>query len=398
MKVCIAGQNNIAISFTEYILKKYKNIELFACPNKSDNGLNNFHRSFLSFCKLNNIKIKELKDLYFEENLIFLSLEFDQIICIDKFKSNNLFNLHFSLLPEYKGMYTSALPILHDKTYSGVTLHKIDNGIDTGDILFQKKINIKNLNCEELYNLYTKEGLLLLIENFDKVLKNKFQLKRQQLENSTYFSKKSIDYSNIKINLNKTASQIKNQLLAFTFPFKQIPTIFDKKIIKSEILNKKSKGRVGEVIVEDEFYQIINTIDYNLKIHFYKNDEILFYAMKGDVNKIKLFAEKYHNIYEKNKKGWDALIVAAFNGHFELVKYLIEILNWDINTSNINGTTLLMYTYSYSILNNNFDIFNYVIKLDNINILQRDYYGKDIFDYANEENNSKILEILQNHK
>ena len=75
-----------------------------------------------------------------------------------------------------------------------------------------------------------------------------------------------------------------------------------------------------------------------------------------------------------------------------------DFYSGSIELTNENGISNCKNLKHYSILNNNFDIFNYVIKLDNINILQRDYYGKDIFDYANEENNSKILEILQNHK
>ena len=58
-----------------------------------------------------------------------------EIIKTKNFKSNKLFNLHFSLLPSYKGMHTSAFPILNGEKYSGVTIHKIDNGIDTGDII-----------------------------------------------------------------------------------------------------------------------------------------------------------------------------------------------------------------------------------------------------------------------
>ena len=129
-------------------------------------------------------------------------------------------------------MYTSALPILHGEKYSGVTLHKIDDGIDTGDIIDQIKFKIDSLNCEQLYNLYTQKGLGLLIKCLEKILNQRIKLKKQSKKHSTYFSKASIDYKNIIIDLNKTAYQIDTQLRAFTFPFKQVPEVFGHKIIK----------------------------------------------------------------------------------------------------------------------------------------------------------------------
>ena len=69
-------------------------------------------------------------------------IEFDQIIKPTEFRSNRLFNIHFSYLPEFKGMYTSAIPILQGSTHTGVTLHGIDQGIDTGPIIAQEKFEI----------------------------------------------------------------------------------------------------------------------------------------------------------------------------------------------------------------------------------------------------------------
>src|SRR5690606_13123102 len=103
-------------------------------------------------------------DLYNIENLLFLSLEYDRIIRPEIFKSSKLYNLHFSLLPAYKGVFTSILPILNGERQTGVTLHKIDNGIDTGDIIFQKNIDItEDINSLQLYKRYSDIGYKLLV-------------------------------------------------------------------------------------------------------------------------------------------------------------------------------------------------------------------------------------------
>lgn len=53
------------------------------------------------------------------------------------------FNLHFSLLPEYRGAAPVQHAILQGKTETGVTLFKIDEGLDTGDIVGQVETKIE---------------------------------------------------------------------------------------------------------------------------------------------------------------------------------------------------------------------------------------------------------------
>ena len=60
-------------------------------------------------------------------------------------------------------MFTSSLPLLYGDEYSGVTLHKIDDGIDTGDIIDQIKFNISSIDsARDLYFKYLENGLILL--------------------------------------------------------------------------------------------------------------------------------------------------------------------------------------------------------------------------------------------
>ena len=216
--LCIAGKNNIAVEMAKYLLAYKKNVRIVACINKNDKGLNTFQKSFKLFCQLNDIRILKLEELYNIKDLIFLSLEFDQIIKTNLFNSTYLYNIHFSLLPKYKGMYTSALPILFGENETGVTLHKIDNGIDTGDIIAQKVIGIDNfLTAEELYSNYISEGIELIIKNIDNILLNKIILSPQSSLNSSYYSKNTIDYNKFILDFNKPAFQVLRQINAFSF-------------------------------------------------------------------------------------------------------------------------------------------------------------------------------------
>ncbi len=62
-------------------------------------------------------------------------------------------------------MYTSAIPILNGEEYSGVTLHRIDQGIDTGDIIAQRKIRLNEREtCRSLYLKYISQAVSLMKE------------------------------------------------------------------------------------------------------------------------------------------------------------------------------------------------------------------------------------------
>lgn len=252
MKLCIAGKNQIAVNATEYLINEInlsKN-DLCVCCNKNDDGIDKWQPSLKLFAKKNNIPIYDLEQIYGFDDLIFISLEFDKIIQPVKFKSEKLFNIHFSFLPAYKGMFTSVLPIINGENFSGVTLHRIDEGIDTGDIIDQIIFSIElNDTARDLYFKYLEHGLELFKKNIGLIIENKFTSSPQNYIGSSYFSKKELDFNNIKINLNKSSFQIHNQIRAYIFQEYQLPIISGKKVTKSILTGEK---------IEKNFFEIRN--------------------------------------------------------------------------------------------------------------------------------------------
>ena len=55
-------------------------------------------------------------------------------------------NIHPSLLPKYKGLNAIKQAIDNNDNELGVTIHYVDAGMDTGEIIDQDKITIENLN------------------------------------------------------------------------------------------------------------------------------------------------------------------------------------------------------------------------------------------------------------
>ena len=241
--ICIAGKNKCAINCLAYILKKYPDFKILALPNKSDDGNDNWQKSFKKFAQQKKVPITNLKSLYSRDNLYLFSLEFEEILNTKLFKSKNLFNFHFSLLPKYRGCHTNYYQILNGEKKSGVTLHKIDNGIDTGMIIDSLSFKIQiNTTAYQNYLKLLDTSVILFKKIFHKILTNNYSTKKQKLKRGSYFNKKSVNYKKliyfdkIKHNLNTH-----NMIRSLIFPPFQLPIYNGKKIKKSLFKNKKIK-------------------------------------------------------------------------------------------------------------------------------------------------------------
>lgn len=87
--------------------------------------------------------------------------------------SNNIINLHISYLPYNRGSHPNFWSF-YDNTPSGVTIHKLDEGLDTGDILVQKRLEF-DIEKETFASTYEKlivEIETLFKENCDDILNN----------------------------------------------------------------------------------------------------------------------------------------------------------------------------------------------------------------------------------
>lgn len=399
MIVCIAGKNNIAVEILIYLVQiGIKKENIYIISNKTDDGKDNWQRSLLKKANKMGIEIRNLEDVYSIENLLFLSLEFDKIVNPNKFKSNKLFNIHFSLLPKYKGMFTSIMPILNNEKATGVTLHKIDKGIDTGEIIAQKEFEINLMdNARDVYHKYIHYGILLLKECLEKLLKNEFiESKPQNLKESSYFSKNSIDFKYINIDLNQTAINIHNQIRAFNFREYQVPKVFDTKIISSRPLNSSSNKQAGSVLFENDICFTISTIDNDIVLYKDKVKELFLACKNGSSELINRLLQIPKIIDVQDENGWTPLIIAIYNNQKEVVKTLL-MNGANLSICNFKGTTPLMYAKSAYVKYKDPEIIKLLISLD-VNIYQKDYTNKNVLDYCLENNKFELLDIIKENK
>lgn len=227
-KICIAGKNNIAVNALAYLVNilNINKDNICVVVNKTDDGVDAWQKSLKHFAENNNIAVCSLQDTYEIEELIFISLEFDKIINTSLFKNAKLYNIHFSKLPSYKGVYTSIMPILKGETETAVTLHKMDNGIDTGNIIAQRvfKIDLQN-TARDLYLNFINNAFELFKEKINDILSGNVTSYKQSNIKSSYYSRQAIDIKNYKIDFNKTSFEIHNSIRALIFKEYQLPII-----------------------------------------------------------------------------------------------------------------------------------------------------------------------------
>ena len=268
--ICVAGKNEIGVFGLQTVKKFFSDdYEIVYLPNLSDRGYDTWQPSLKKLGQKLKLREVTLEEIYEIENLIFISLEFEKIIKTDKFKSKNLYNIHFSKLPSYRGMYTSSLPILHGKKETGVTLHRIDDGIDTGDIIDQIVFPIDdNDTARDLYFKYNNNAKLLLLNNINNLVNCSIISRCQEKNNASYFSKNYINFKDIKLNFNKTAFEVKNQIRAYSFKEYQFPKFKNTNVYKCVITNIRSLYyKPGILIKDDNIKFTISTIDYNVELY-----------------------------------------------------------------------------------------------------------------------------------
>ena len=101
-------------------------------------------------------------------------------------------NLHISYLPWNRGAHPNFWSF-YDDTPKGITIHLINKGIDTGDIIFQKEIKFnKNENTfQKTYIRLIYEIEELFLEKFEDILVGKYTRVRQK-NKGTYHNKSAL--------------------------------------------------------------------------------------------------------------------------------------------------------------------------------------------------------------
>jgi len=124
--------------------------------------------------------------------------------------------LHGSLLPKYAGSAPLVWAMIKGEKKTGVTLFKLDNGIDSGDIISQQPFSIGHDDTiKEVYDKATNISKEILVKALKNI--NRIKFKKQNRKKARIFPPRHPDDG--KIDFSKSALEIYNFIRAQSFPY-----------------------------------------------------------------------------------------------------------------------------------------------------------------------------------
>ena len=149
-------------------------------------GYDSTKTPLIEFLKSKGHKVKQTSDKISTDSVVgfdwVISFGYRHIISKEVIESSNdrIINLHISHLPYNRGSHP-LFWALHDKTPIGVTIHKVDEGLDTGDIYFQRLVEINPLTetFQSAYNKLILEVEQLFMQTCDYIFSSQITPRKQ---------------------------------------------------------------------------------------------------------------------------------------------------------------------------------------------------------------------------
>jgi len=154
---------------------------------------------------------------------------------------HNSLNVHFSLLPRYRGASPVQWALLNGEDRTGITIFELNEKMDEGDVLAQQETEIlPEENAAELEARLAQLGADLLVKTIDRIESLKHQ--KQDHAQATYAPK--LKKEDGKIDWGKDSFYIQRQVRAFT-PWPSAYAFIGEKRVKIP-KGQKSEGRAAQ--------------------------------------------------------------------------------------------------------------------------------------------------------
>ena len=162
-------------------------------------------------------------------------------------------NVHSSLLPKYRGAAPINWAILNGEDETGVTIQRMAEGMDTGDILAQARTPIDlNENAAQLFDRLAQIGAALLVETVAALENGTAQAVPQDESRASHASMLSRDQS--PMDWQKTARQLHDQVRGL-YPWPAATMVLDGircKVLRSAMTGETSSKAAGTVVQADK--------------------------------------------------------------------------------------------------------------------------------------------------
>jgi methionyl-tRNA formyltransferase len=188
LRIVFMGTPDFAVASLKALVKyDYKIVGVVTAPDKpAGRGKKLTESAVKKYAVENQLKLlqpEKLKDPDFLEELKSLNADVQIVVAfrilpevVWNMPRLGTFNLHASMLPQYRGAAPLNWAVINGETKTGITTFLLDHHVDTGKILFQREIEIgKNDTVGDLHDRSMNIGARLVIETVDALAAGKVQ-------------------------------------------------------------------------------------------------------------------------------------------------------------------------------------------------------------------------------
>jgi methionyl-tRNA formyltransferase len=261
MKTVFMGTPSFACPFLEALLEKEEVVAVVTQPDRPSGRGRKFSQSPVKEMAIRNglrvLQPESVKNEGFFSELKNLCPDLIVVVAFGEILQKRILdipkwgaiNVHASLLPKYRGAAPIQWAIINGDEVTGISIIRMDEGMDTGEILHLQEVPIQpDETAGELEDRISIIGAKCLIKTLRDIEEGKAILKPQDHSLATYAPK--LKKGDGEIDWRHSAKDIRNRIrgmnpwpVAFTFLDGKLLRIF-----KAKIVNSETKGNPGEVI------------------------------------------------------------------------------------------------------------------------------------------------------
>ena len=268
-RIVFMGTPDFAVATLEALLEANANVVgvITAPDRKSGRGMKLQPSAVKKFALENNLKVLQPTNLKAEEFLTELrSLDATLQIVVAfrmlpelvwNMPKNGTFNLHASLLPQYRGAAPINWAVINGEKESGVTTFFLQHKIDTGDVIFQESVPIADdMTAGELHDELMEVGAKLVVKTLDAIESDNCP-STPQSNSSELKEAPKIFKDTCRIDWAKSVQEVYNLIRGLS-PYPAAFTLISDgeselglKIYQSRKTEKREKGENGMIQIEN---------------------------------------------------------------------------------------------------------------------------------------------------
>ena len=183
------------------------------------------------------------------------------------------FNLHASLLPQYRGAAPINHAVMNGESKTGVTTFFLNHGIDTGTLIMSEAVQIgENETAGELHDRLMIQGAGLVVRTIQSIKEDSVEPREQSVETESIKSAPRLFREHCLVEWGRSAREVHNHIRGLSpYPaaysiLKMDDTEREMKILRSILTDIPSEGEAGNVKIDENGKMMVACSDFFIEI------------------------------------------------------------------------------------------------------------------------------------